>query len=63
MEFARSCAQTIRAKHGAQAEEFVRGKIQEVQSYDAPEPLMMWRAIALFLAGAEKLETEFAARS
>jgi hypothetical protein len=29
LEFARSCAQTILATHGAEAEEFVRGKTND----------------------------------
>jgi cytochrome b len=53
LEFARSCAETIRAKHGAHAEEFVQRKIEEVQSHNAAAAVMMWRAIACFVARAE----------
>ncbi len=49
-EFARSCADSIRARHGTMAEEFVRGKIREVEESGPLSAVMMWRAIAQLVA-------------
>ena len=54
VNFAKSCAQFIRAEHGMNATPFVQRRIEEVESAGAAHhTLMMWQTIATMVQGLE----------
>lgn len=56
VEFVRSCADAIRARHGTGASTFVRERIAEIQEFASARSMATWTAIDHLVAPAARSE-------